>query len=89
MLFIDPDHQRQGVGTALIKHGLVAIEETRSTSPGLIVGLTSSPQGQVLYRRYGFEDVYWFRPKLQDLNEEGELVARGVSWPLMIKRYDA
>lgn len=55
----------------------------------MIVGLTSSPQGQVLYRRYGFEDVYWFRPKLQDLNEKGELVEKEVSWPLMIKRYDA
>ena len=87
MLFILPEYQRQGVGTALIQHGLAMIEDEGASTPNLIIGLTSSPQGQALYRRYGFEDVYWFRPKLQDLNEQGQLVDKEVSWPLMLKRY--
>lgn len=62
------------------------IDATREADPNVIIGLTSSPQGQALYRRYGFTDEYWFRPKLQDLNDKGELVDKEVSWPLMIKR---
>lgn len=86
MLFIHPNHQRQGVGTALIEDGLAMIDATRASYPKTIVGLTSSPQGQALYRRYGFIDEYWFKPKLQDYNEQGDLVEQEVTWPLMVKR---
>lgn len=90
-----PDYQRRGVGTALIEHGLKMIEnsENRETSDTEVlhttkhlIGLTSSPQGQALYKRYGFEDVYWFNPKFDDVNEKGEWISRDVRWPLMVRR---
>jgi len=92
-LFVAPAHQRRGVGTALMEHGFDRIEAAISEKDALdadssrpVIALTSSPEGQKLYTRYGFEAVYWFRPHVVDLNERGELAEKKVSWPLMVKR---
>lgn len=82
------------MGTALIEHGLAVIQDLESARagerqdgqwPGYIIGLTSSPQGQELYKRYGFRDVYWFNPKFDDVDGEGQWVKKDVRWPLMMK----
>ncbi|KAK9893672.1 hypothetical protein P389DRAFT_174479 [Cystobasidium minutum MCA 4210] len=93
-LFVRDNYQRRGVGTALIEYGLKMIEEAENSqasegqstqTQGYKIGLTSSPQGQKLYNRYGFMDVYWFNPKFDDVDEQGEWIKRDVRWPLMIK----
>lgn len=90
-LFVHHDYQRRGVGTALIEHGLQMIEQSESRNTGdterpeYLIGLTGSPQGKALYERYGFKDVYWFNPKFEDVNEQGEWFKKDVKWPLMIK----
>ena len=92
MLFINPAHQRQGVGTAMLEHGLNMILRDEGLSSGdkepsrpTTIGLTSSPQGVKLYERYNFQSVYLFRPDVVDLDAEGKLVKRDISWPLMIR----
>ena len=93
-LFVHGDYQRRGIGKALIEHGLNMIARSESSrasqgqetsTEGYKIGLTSSPQGQELYKRYGFRDVYWFNPKFDDVNEQGEWIKKDVRWPLMIK----
>lgn len=93
MLFIDPAYQRQGVGTAMLEHGLDMILRDANDAAGcqdrtgqepLLIGLTSSPQGVKLYERFGFRTVYWFRPDVMDLDAEGKLAKKDISWPLMI-----
>ena len=93
MLFIDSAHQRQGVGTAMLEHGLDMIlysdndasaQDKHGLDP-ISVGLTSSPQGVKLYERYGFRSVYTFTPDVVDFDAEGKLVKKDISWPLMIR----
>lgn len=93
-LFILSDQQRRGIGTKLLEHGLELIkeeeaskqEESSTTQSEYEVALTSSPQGKVLYERYGFKDVYWFNPHFDDIDEQGNTVQKDVKWPLMLRQ---
>lgn len=50
LLCVHPDHQRQGVGKALVQWGL-----RQAASMGLTVHLEASPEGLPLYRSLQFE----------------------------------
>ena len=76
----------------MLEHGLDMILRDEGQSSGdkepsrpTTIGLTSSPQGVKLYERYNFQSVYLFRPDVVDLDAEGKLVKRDISWPLMIR----
>ena len=78
----------------MLEHGLEMILRDASDAAGcqdktgedpLLIGLTSSPQGVKLYERYGFRSVYWFSPDVMDLDAEGKLVKKDISWPLMLR----
>jgi GNAT superfamily N-acetyltransferase len=90
-LFVLPSCQKRRVGTRLIEDGLRMIESTEQAKQVQDsfgkhkIGLTSSPQGQVLYERYGFKSVYWFNPHFRDKNEQGGWIERSARWPLMLK----
>ena len=49
-----PEHQRQGLGSAVLEHLLDTIRA--SAPPGAYVSLMADGPGQPLYARHGFED---------------------------------
>lgn len=52
MLFVDPDHQRQGVGRALLGKAIALV---RSENPALqALTVNASPNAVGAYRRFGF-----------------------------------
>jgi ribosomal protein S18 acetylase RimI-like enzyme len=51
LMGVEPRHQRQGVGSALMKHALVECDRDRS----LAYLEASSPENLALYERHGFE----------------------------------
>lgn len=53
LMGVEPSHQRQGVGSALLRHGLMACDRDRK----LAYLEASSKQNLALYERHGFEVV--------------------------------
>lgn len=53
LMGVEPSHQRKGVGSALLKHGLMACDRDQK----LAYLEASSEQNLVLYERHGFEVV--------------------------------
>jgi predicted N-acetyltransferase YhbS len=51
VLLVSPDHQRQGIGSLLLAEGLKEVDEL-----GLQCVLGASPEGEELYKRFGFEE---------------------------------
>lgn len=51
VLGVDPSHQRQGIGSALLQHGLRQCD--RENRPAFLV--SSNPVNNRFYERYGFE----------------------------------
>jgi GNAT superfamily N-acetyltransferase len=60
MMLVAPEFQRLGIGTALLRAAIQAVE-----APG-VVCLDATPAGKPLYDRFGFHDLYclgrWLRP---------------------------
>ena len=50
-----PDHQRQGIGDAVLSHLLDRVREV--APPGAYVNLLADPPGRRLYARHGFTDT--------------------------------
>ena len=67
---VHPAYQRKGVGQLLLRHQLDQIPD------GLAVQLESSPEGQGLYRKVGFEVFTTFEIK------------GGMTIPVMLKNYN-
>jgi GNAT superfamily N-acetyltransferase len=69
LLFVDPDYQRQGLGTILMQWG----NDVADTMM-LPCWLESSSKGEGLYRKMGYEDTY--RAKWETLSFPGTGVLR-------------
>jgi ribosomal protein S18 acetylase RimI-like enzyme len=50
----DPDHQRRGLGSCVLRHLLAAIDEAAPARP--YVTLMADPPGRALYERFGFRE---------------------------------
>ena len=75
-LAITPAHQRHGYGTQLLLAGLAQADEM-----GIQTILAASPEGEPLYRRFGFEEVDVMNLKLWEY-ENGEAFTEesGMGW---------
>ena len=51
-LVVHPDYQRRGIGTSLLREGL-----TEADRLGLQSVLGASPEGEDLYKRFGYEAI--------------------------------
>lgn len=51
MVLVHPDFRRRGIGTALLRHGIRHLRETRGIR---CVKLDATPEGQPLYEKLGF-----------------------------------
>lgn len=71
---INPSHQRRGIGSQLLEEGLKEIDQL-----GLPCVLGASPEGETLYRRYGWEEVEVMEMRLWEYEGgEGMGLARHV-----------
>ncbi|TVY28437.1 hypothetical protein LHYA1_G002810, partial [Lachnellula hyalina] len=72
VLVISPAHQRRGIGSLLLTEGLKEVDAL-----GLQCVLGASPEGEELYKRFGFEEVAAKDLKLEEYEGgEGMSVAR-------------
>lgn len=71
MLVVHPDYRRHGYGRLLTAWG-----QDRAREDGVYAGLTSTPEGEKLYRSMGFEELGLYKsPWDSDIKvdlEEGE-----------------
>ncbi|MET0822042.1 MAG: GNAT family N-acetyltransferase [Aeromicrobium sp.] len=51
----DPDHQRRGLGSCVVRHLLATIDEAAPARP--YVTLMADPPGRGLYERFGFRET--------------------------------
>jgi len=79
MVLVHPDFRRRGIGTALLKHGIRHLRETRGIR---CVKLDATPEGLPLYEKLGFVAEWgmkrWMRkgsPKDTKSPREGETLA--------------
>jgi predicted N-acetyltransferase YhbS len=54
MVLVDEAHRRQGIGRALLSHAIAYLERRAVQT----IALDSTPEGQPLYARLGFEDAF-------------------------------
>jgi len=52
MLVVHPDYQRRGYGRLLVAYG-----QDKAREDGVFAGLTSTTEGEKLYRSIGFEEI--------------------------------
>lgn len=57
MLGVHPSHQGRGLASKLLKWGL-----TRADAEGVETYLSASPEGKLMYEKYGFRSVDTFSP---------------------------
>ncbi|TVY32546.1 hypothetical protein LOCC1_G008771 [Lachnellula occidentalis] len=69
VLVISPEYQRQGIGSLLLAEGLKEVDAL-----GLQCVLGASPEGEELYKRFGFEEVA--AKELKSWEYEGEMVGQ-------------
>lgn len=53
-VFINPDYQNQGIGTAIVEKLLLYINELDLTDCNIMVGLMSAKGKESFYERFGF-----------------------------------
>lgn len=78
---VDPEHQGTGVGSALVKRGMVELHRLRSDRAVPVVLSTQRERNLPLYRRAGFE--------LVGREEMGERGGRFVSWFMRLPSHAA
>ena len=73
-MVVSPTHQRRGIGTLLLSEGLQEVDKL-----GLPCVLGASPEGEGLYRRWGWEEVEVMEMRLWEYEGgEGMGLARHV-----------
>jgi ribosomal protein S18 acetylase RimI-like enzyme len=71
-IVVSPECQRQGIGNLLMQEGLKEVDRL-----GLQCVLGASPEGEGLYKKYGFEEVEVMELKLWEYEGgEGMGIAR-------------
>jgi len=85
-LYINPKLRRSGVGTTLVKHGLDKVaQETPSVT---LVAFSASPAARPMYERFRFRVVNYLDYTVQDLDDQGKMVAYRYRWPYMANAWD-
>ena len=71
MILVDPAHRGRGLGMRVFDHNLRQVE-----AAGMIAMLDATPQGESLYRHFGFEPVWRLTRWRREARAAGSVLAR-------------